>query len=317
MGGVLGWNRSGVVMQDFEAEKSDFLQYLQHEKNFSKNTVISYESVLRSFGEFLKKRVISDDFIGQLSRPFFRDFVIFLKRRGLKQSSLAHRIFVLKSFFKYLVRRGRTKTDPGSYLQIPRRGKSIPSYLTIAQMEELLDRPSREDLSGLRDLAILELFYSTGMRLSELSELELSSIDFRGELIRVMGKGKKERIIPVGAEALKALQSYLDRRKLCLKELSETDGDAVFWNRFGKRLSSRSVRRIVKKHAQKVSEEKGSAPHTLRHTFATHLLDKGANLLTVKELLGHESLSTTQIYTHVTTEKLKKIYKKAHPRAEN
>ena len=317
MGGVMSWNRSGVVMRDFEAEKSDFLQYLQHEKNFSKNTVISYESVLRSFGEFLKKRGISGDFIGQLSRPFFRDFLISLKRKGLKQSSIAHRIFVLKSFFKYLVKRGRTKTDPGSYLQMPRRGKSIPSYLTIAQTEKLLGRPSREDLSGLRDLAILELFYSTGMRLSELSELELSSIDFKGELIRVMGKGKKERIIPVGAEALKALQSYLDRRKLCLKDLSETDGDAVFWNRFGKRLSSRSVRRIVKKHAQAVSEEKGTAPHTLRHTFATHLLDKGANLLTVKELLGHESLSTTQIYTHVTTEKLKKIYKKAHPRAEN
>ncbi|UCB51965.1 MAG: tyrosine recombinase [Candidatus Zixiibacteriota bacterium] len=303
-------------MRDFEAEKSDFLQYLEHERNFSKNTVISYEAALRSLGEFLKKRGVSEDFMRQLSRPFFRDFLISLKRRGLKPSSVAQKIFALKSFFKYLVRRGYTKTDPGSYLQTPKRRKSIPSYLTIAQTEELLGRPSREDLSGLRDLAILELFYSTGMRLSELSELKYSSIDFKGEVIRVMGKGKKERIIPVGAEALKALQSYLDKRRLCSKDLADADGDALFWNPLGKRLSSRSVRRIVKKHALQVSEEKGSGPHTLRHTFATHLLDKGANLLTVKELLGHESLSTTQIYTHVTTEKLKKIYKKAHPRAE-
>jgi tyrosine recombinase XerC len=304
-------------MRDFEAEKSDFLQYLQHERNYSENTVISYNSALSGFGGFLKKRGVGEDFISQLSRPFFRDFLIFLKRKGLKQSSIAHRVFVLRSFFRYLAKRGRTKTDPGSYLQMPRRGKSIPSYLTIHQTEELLGSPSREDLSGLRDLAILELFYSTGMRLSELSELELSSIDFRGEVIRLMGKGKKERIVPVGTQALEALRSYLDCRRKSFKGLSETDGEAVFWNRFGKRLSSRSIRRMVKKYAQKVSEEKANGPHTLRHTFATHLLDGGANLLTVKELLGHESLSTTQIYTHVTTEKLKKIYKKAHPRAEN
>jgi len=303
-------------MRDFETEKSEFLQYLQHQRNFSKNTVISYESALRSLGEFLKKRGAGQDFMGHFSRPFFRDFLISLKRKGLKSSSIAHRVFVLKSFFKYLVRRGYTKTDPGSLLQTPKRRKNIPSYLTIAQTEELLRRPSQEDLSGLRDLAILELFYSTGIRLSELSELKLSAIDFRGEVIRVMGKGKKERIVPVGAEALRALQTYLERRKSSFRKLSETDGDALFWNRFGKRLSSRSVRRIVKKHARLVSEDKGSAPHTLRHTFATHLLDQGANLLTVKELLGHESLSTTQIYTHLTTEKLKKIYKKAHPRAE-
>jgi integrase/recombinase XerC len=305
-----------VAMRDFETEKSDYLEYLQHQRNFSKNTVISYEYALRSLGEFLKKRGIGHDFMGQLSRPFFRDFLISLKREGLKPSSIAHRVFALKSFFKHLVRRGYAKTDPGSFLQTPKRRRNTPSYFTIAQTEELLGRPSREDLSGLRDLAILELFYSTGIRLSELCELKLSSMDSKGEVIRVMGKGKKERIVPVGAEALKALQSYLDRRKLSFAKMSETDDDALFWNRFGKRLSSRSVRRIVKKHARQVSEEKGSGPHTLRHTFATHLLDQGANLLTIKELLGHESLSTTQIYTHLTTEKLKKIYKKAHPRAE-
>jgi integrase/recombinase XerC len=182
-------------------------------------------------------------------------------------------------------------------------------------MEELLKLPHREDILGLRDSAILELFYSTGMRLSELSGLGLSSIDFKDEVIRVMGKGKKERIIPVGAEALSVLKSYLSQRNLYIKDLSSFDGETVFLNRSGKKLSSRSIARIVKRYAQKVSEDKKTSPHKLRHTFATHLLDEGADLLAVKELLGHSSLSTTQIYTHVTTERLKKVYKKAHPRA--
>ncbi len=303
------------IMRDFKSEKNDFLQHIQREKNFSENTVLSYRSALLGFGEFLRKKNMEADFLHQLSRPLFRDFLVFLKRKGLKESSLAHRIFVLRSFFKYLLKRKRIKSDPGSYLQTPKRRKGLPSFLTISQMEDLLALPSRDDPVGLRDAAILELFYSTGMRLSELSELKLSSIDFKGEVIRVMGKGKKERILPVGVEALDTLRSYLEKRRLALKKFPEVDGEAIFLNRFGKRLTSRSMRRIVKKYAQKVSEEKRTSPHTLRHTFATHLLNEGAGLLTVKELLGHESLSTTQIYTHVTTEKLKKIYKKAHPRA--
>jgi integrase/recombinase XerC len=302
-------------MRDFELEKNDFLQHIQREKNFSENTVLSYKSALLSFGEFLKGKSMEGDFANHLSRPFFRDFLVYLHRRGLKESSLAHRVFVLRSFFKYLLKRKRITSDPGAFLQTPKRGKSLPSFLTIPEMEDLLALPCRDDIMGLRDAAVLELFYSTGMRLSELSGLKLSSIDFRGEIIRVMGKGKKERIIPVGVEALEALRSYLEKRRLVFKELPEADGEAVFLNRFGKRITSRSMRRMVKKHAQKVSEEKRTSPHTLRHTFATHLLNEGANLMTVKELLGHESLSTTQIYTHVTTEMLKKIYKKAHPRA--
>jgi len=306
-------------MQDFETEKDSFIQYIQREKNFSENTIISYGCALSTFGEFLKRKGFCEDFVNQLSRSLLRDFLVFLKRRGLKESSIAHRVFVLRSFFKYLLRKGKIKTDLGSYLLSPKRKKPLPSFLTILQMEDLLKLPTRDDLVGFRDLAILELFYSTGMRLSELSELKLSSIDFDGELIRVMGKGKKERIIPVGAEALGALKNYLERRKRCFKDLSKVDGEAVFlnhsFNHSGKKLSARSIRRIVKKYAKEVSEEKRTSPHTLRHTFATHLLDQGANLLTVKDLLGHESLSTTQIYTHVTTERLKKVYKKAHPRA--
>ena len=316
------WNQTGKVMQDFKTEKRSFIQHIQREKNFSENTKISYECALSTFGEFLKKRGVGEDFLHQLSRPLLRDFLVFLKRKGLKESTIAHRVFVLKSFFKYLLKKGRIKTDLGSYLLSPKRRKPLPSFLTVSQMEDLLGLPSRDQLAGFRDLAILELFYSTGMRLSELSELKLSSIDFDGELIRVMGKGKKKRIIPVGAEALGALKNYLERRKQCFprdpnsdKDQSQVDAEAVFLNHSWRKLSARSIRRIVKKFAQMVSEEKRTSPHTFRHTFATHLLDEGANLLTVKELLGHESLSTTQIYTHVTTERLKKIYKKAHPRA--
>ncbi len=302
-------------MQGFEREKNNFIQYIQRERNFSPNTVASYEDALSVFGYFLKRRGVAQDFLHQLSRPLLRDFLVFLKRKNLKENTIAHRAFVLRSFFKYLLRKGRTEIDLGSYLIGPKKRRTLPSFLTISQMEDLLKLPSRDDVIGSRDLAILELFYSTGMRLSELSELKLSSIDFDGELIHVMGKGKKERIVPVGAEALSALKNYLKRRKLAFRDLSKVEGEAVFLNRSGRRLTSRSIGRIVKKYARKVSEEKKASPHMLRHTFATHLLNEGANLLTVKELLGHQSLSTTQIYTHVTTERLKKIYKQAHPRA--
>lgn len=320
------WAQTGDVMENFETEKRSFIQHIQREKNFSENTIISYECALSTFGEFLGRKNVCEDFVYQLSRPLLRDFLVTLKRKGLKENSIAHRVFVLRSFFKYLLKKGRIKTDLGAYLLSPKRRKPLPSFLTISQMADLLKLPSRDALVGLRDLAILELFYSTGMRLSELSELKLSSIDFEGEVIRVMGKGKKERIIPVGAEALSALKNYLDRRKQSFpqdpnldKDLSKVDNEAVFlnhsFNHSGKKLSARSIRRIVKRYTKDVSEEKKTSPHTLRHTFATHLLDQGANLLTVKDLLGHESLSTTQIYTHVTTERLKKVYKKAHPRA--
>jgi tyrosine recombinase XerC len=301
-------------MKDFRKERDNFLQYIQREKNFSEHTVTSYRSALLRFEEFLKKNKLQGDFLN-LSRHQFRDFLVYLKRKGSKETTIAHRIFVLKSFFKYLFKRRGTGSDPGSYLVTPKRRKSLPSFMTISQMEKLLKQPSRDDLGGLRDLAILELFYSTGIRLSELAEIKLTGIDFKTELIRVMGKGKKERVVPVGTEALQVLKEYLDKRKLAYKDSDDIDTDAVFLNRSGKKLSSRSISRIVKKHAQAISEEKKTSPHLLRHTCATHLLNQGADLMMVKDLLGHENLSTTQIYTHVTTEKLKKVYKKAHPRA--
>jgi integrase/recombinase XerC len=304
------------MMQDFEKEKSGFLAHLLKEKNFSENTILSYGCALNTFGEFLKARDLGKGFLQFLSRAVLRDFVVFLKRKGLQESSIAHRVFVLRSFFSYLLKQGKTEVDLGSHLSGPRRKKSLPSFLTVSQMESLLQAPPTEKLAGLRDAAILELFYSTGMRLSELSSLSLSDIDFPGQLIRVMGKGKKERIIPVGVEALAALTGYLkERRSMLADSTGHEQSQAIFLNRFGRKLTARSIGRIVKKYARKVSEQKRASPHMLRHTFATHLLDEGADLLTVKELLGHESLSTTQIYTHVTTERLKNAYRRAHPRA--
>ncbi|MCJ7578825.1 MAG: tyrosine recombinase XerC [candidate division Zixibacteria bacterium] len=302
-------------MKDFEKEKEDFIQYIQREKNFSENTVTSYRNDLSDFGEFLKERNLQGNPLDQVNRSLLRDFLVFLKRKRLKEGSIAHKVFVLRSFFKYLLRKRKISSNPASFLSSPKRKKSLPTFLTISQMESLLKLPPKESFWGLRDLAILELFYSTGMRLFELANLDLSSVDFTGEVVRVLGKGRKERIIPVGKEALEVLKNYLSLRKGTFEGVSGMNGEAIFLNRSAKRLSARSIRRIVKKYATQVSEDRKTSPHTLRHTFATHLLDQGADLLAVKELLGHESLSTTQIYTHVTTDRLKKVYKKAHPRA--
>jgi integrase/recombinase XerC len=302
-------------MKEFEKEIKGFIQHIQREKNYSENTVISYRKDLSDFDEFLKERNLQGNFLHQVDRPLLRDFLVFLKRKRLKETTIAHKVFVLRSFFKYLLRKRKIFSNPASLLSSPKRKKPLPTFLTISQMEGLLKLPAKESFWGLRDLTILELFYGTGMRLSELANLDLSSVDFQGEVVRVLGKGGKERIIPVGKQALEALKNYLDSRKSLSESRFKTNGEAIFLNRSGKRLSARSVGRIVKKYATLISEDKKTSPHTLRHTFATHLLDEGADLLAVKELLGHESLSTTQIYTHVTTDRLKKIYKKAHPRA--
>jgi tyrosine recombinase XerC len=305
-----------VLMKDFEKEVRGFIQHIHAERNFSENTVISYRKDLSDFGDFLTERKLQENSLRRIDRSVLRDYLVFLKRKNLKETSIAHKVFVLRSFFRYLLREGKIPSDPASSLSSPKRKKSLPTFLTKSQMEGLLKAPSRESLWGIRDLVILELFYSTGMRLSELADLDLSSIDFQGEVVRVLGKGNKERVLPVGRKALEALKYYLNLRRSVSQSKLDTNGEAILLNRSGKRLSARSIGRIVKKYATQFSEDQKTSAHTLRHTFATHLLDEGADLLAVKDLLGHESLSTTQVYTHVTTERLKKIYKKAHPRAE-
>ena len=308
-------------MPKLENQIHRFLSYLKTEKSLSPHTVISYQNDLTELSAYLSSKEKHDQIrYSRIKRNDLRDFLIHLKQKGLDNRSIARKASAMRSFFKFLLREGKVKSDPSSYLSTPKLRKVLPEILTVEEMQHLFEQP---ELKGspfwekkrfwvLRDLAILELFYGTGIRLDELAQLDLSSFDFLGETVRVLGKGKKERIIPVGKKALKALGSYLSQRR----RLKLLEDDAVFISRFKKRLSSRSISRIVKRYLSKITEKKKVSPHMVRHSFATHLLDEGADLLAVKELLGHEKLSTTQIYTHVTVEKLKKVYKRAHPRAE-
>jgi integrase/recombinase XerC len=308
-------------MQKLEIQINKFLTYLKAERNVSTHTLISYQKDLLDLFEYLYNRsknvLIS---ASRIRRDDLRDFLVCLKQKGLDNKSIARKASAIRSFFKFLLREGRIKSDPSSYLLTPKLRKILPEILTKGEMKALFDQSGPKDSSFseskrlriLRDLAILEILYSTGMRLNELAQLDVSSFDFNGETVRVMGKGKKERVIPVGRKALEALRNYLSERK----RLSFLEDEAVFINQFKKRLSPRSISRVVKTYLSKVTEKKRVSPHVIRHSFATHLLDEGADLLAVKELLGHKNLSTTQIYTHVTMDRLKKVYQKAHPRAE-
>jgi integrase/recombinase XerC len=213
----------------------------------------------------------------------------------------------------YLVRAERIAANPAASLSAPKAGKELPEFLREEEIRDALESIEKTTVTGLRDRAILELFYGTGMRLSELAGLNRGDVQGGGETVCVMGKGRKERILPLGRQARKAIQRYLDQRDAMNPDTREK---ALFLNRYGNRISARGIQRLVKKWLGRVSEKNRLSPHLIRHTFATHLLDRGADLQAVKELLGHASLSTTQIYTHLTMERLKKVYRKAHPRAE-
>ncbi len=300
-----------LKMSSLSSQIKSFLVHLKKEKNFSKNTLISYETDLKELETFLEKKKGKVNF-KEIDRNILRDFVIDLNLKKKSFITIARKISSIRSFFKFLKRKNIIRKNPASYLITPKKEKRLPEVLSVEQMIKILEKPEKENVWARRDKAILELFYSTGIRLSELAGLDFASIDYTGETIRVLGKGKKERIVPVGKKAILAIKDYLFLRKL----LSDIKTKALFINRQKQRLSERSIARIVKKNLSQVSEVKKKSPHIIRHTFATHLLDEGADLMAVKELLGHKNLSTTQIYTHVSVERLKKIYKQAHPRAE-
>ncbi len=238
-----------------------------------------------------------------------KNYLIYLSQKGFDPASIQRKLSTLRSFFKYLQRRVKVKANPASSLEAPKRKKRLPRALSWPQVKSLLE-PSlyQKEKEGLRDRAILELLYNTGLRLAEISSLKRGDIDFQAGEIKVLGKGNKERIVPIGDNAAKILTGYLDSKN--------SKDDFIFSNKYGEKLGRRGIARVVKKYGAKVIEEKKFSPHVLRHSFATHLLDEGANLLAVKEMLGHEKLSTTQIYTHLSLNRLKEVYKKAHPRAE-
>jgi tyrosine recombinase XerC len=288
-----------------ERQIEKFIRYLDIEKNYSQHTILNYRLDLGDFKKFLGEQAIEN--IDYLT---LRKYLALLKEKSLASRTVARRLATLRSFFKFLTREGYLKSNPITSLSSPKQEKYLPSFMTEEEVTRLIQSAFAKDAQderGLRDRAILETFYSTGIRISELVGLDSEDIDFIGGIIKVLGKGRKERIVPIGEIALSAIKAYLDKRK--------KESDVLFLNKNNTRITDRGVRDIVKKYIKLASIRHGISAHTFRHSFATHMLNHGADLRSVQELLGHASLSTTQIYTHLTTEKLKSVYDKAHPRA--
>ena len=302
-----------IWLKEMKKYIRQFVTYLKIERNYSQHTVDSYELDLSDFVKFLADENGTLPPIEDVDHLTIRSYLANLQERHLARSTVVRRLSSLRSFYKYLCRHGYLDTDPTSALSSPKIQKRLPEFLEISEVELLLSAPDRNDIIGLRDQAILELLYTTGMRVSELLSLNLPDIDMVNAIVKVRGKGKKERIIPIGGPAMSALNEYIKRR-------DELAGDksiqAIFLSERGNRIpDSKSIGRRITKYAQSVGIKKKITPHTFRHTFATHLLNAGADLRSVQELLGHTNLSTTQIYTHVTADRLKKVYEKTHPRA--
>ncbi len=243
-----------------------------------------------------------------------REFLAYLYAQNYTKSTTARKLATLRSFFKFLIRRGVVSVNPLSTIRTPKQEKRLPRCLDLEQVQKLLDAPEDNDLLGARDKAMLEILYSSGIRVSELVELEMSDMDLQEGILRVRGKGRKDRLTPIGSQAIKAVQRYFELRNADVK-LQNPHTQRVFLNKHGEPLSTRSVRRKLDKYLVEAGLDPGISPHTLRHSFATHLLNNGADLRSVQELLGHQSLSTTQIYTHLTTSRVKQVYDDAHPRA--
>lgn len=279
-----------------------FLTYLEIEKNYSDHTLLNYKIDLDEFFDFLNGMAFKD-----VDYPALRRYVAHIRQRNLKPRSVARKLSCLRSFFKYLQREEIIEKNPAALLMTPKLDKKLPNFLSEGEAITLIESPKHDKVSELRDRAIFETLYSAGIRVSELVGLNENSVDMIGNVIRVMGKGKKERIVPIGDKAVDAIKEYCDSRP--------RKSQALFLNKSGQRLTTRSIRNIINKHIQRTSIHKKISPHALRHSFATHLLNRGADLRSVQELLGHQNLSTTQIYTHLTTEKLKNVYDQAHPRA--
>jgi len=285
---------------------SEFLTHIQTEKHYSQNTVYSYRIDLAQFQDFVKDR-LSDRSLESLTHADIREFLGFMLRYGYERRSAARKLSAVKSFYKFLLREGKLKRNPCREVKSPRLEKKLPGFLTQFQAQQAMDVPG-DDEAAFRNRAIMELLYGSGLRVSEMVGINQPDIDWHNEVIRITGKGNKQRLAPLGSFARTALQAYLKRR-------SHPTTPAVFLNHHGGRLTRRSVLNIVNHQLSKIAEVSHTNPHVLRHSFATHLLERGADLRAVQELLGHASLATTQHYTHVTVDRLKTIYDKAHPRS--
>ena len=299
-----------------------FLEYLRVERNASAHTLRSYSADLEQFRNFLLSSELhvdkknGDVAVEKIDHLAIRAYLSHLYR-GHKKSSLARKLAAQRSFFKYLVEEGRLAQSPAEIVSTPKQEKPLPNFLPVDEVFSLMETPDPSTIWGARDRAILETLYSCGIRVSELVGLTDGDIDFTLGILKVFGKGRKERIVPIGEKALAALREYLPQRDRIIAGSTSSGSKApIFINHRGGRLTSRSVARILQKHILKCGLVRKVSPHALRHSFATHLLDAGADLRAIQELLGHVSLSTTQRYTHVSMDKLMEVYDRAHPRAK-
>ena len=317
-----------------------FLDYLHLEKHFSDYTVKSYGADLLQFAQFLAGEIGSrnragfnpaaaaadaapkapmtpaaiDELQVKCEPLTIREFLAYLYAQNYTKSTTARKLATLRSFYKFLIRRGLVSVNPLSTIRTPKQEKRLPKCLDLEQVQKLLEAPGDGDLLSARDKAMLEVLYSSGIRVSELVELETADLDLQEGVLRVKGKGRKDRLTPIGSQAIKALQRYFELRQ---SGGGQPMTGRVFLNKHGESLSTRSVRRKLDKYLVAAGLDPGISPHTLRHSFATHLLNNGADLRSVQELLGHQSLSTTQVYTHLTTSRMKEVYDAAHPRASS
>jgi integrase/recombinase XerC len=304
-----------------------FLDYLKYEKHFSDYTVRSYGADLIQFCQYLRSEIgaqhranalktegSTDDQICASDTSVFREFLTYLYAQNYTKSTTARKLATLRSFSKFLIRKGKIQASALSTIRTPKQEKRLPKCLSLEQVQKLLDAPGEGDILSVRDKAMLEILYSSGIRVSELVGLEMQDIDLDEGVLRVRGKGRKDRLTPIGSQAIAALRRYFQMRQ-AIGKMESTATGRVFLNKHGESLSTRSVRRKLDKYLSIAGLDPGISPHTLRHSFATHLLNNGADLRSVQELLGHQSLSTTQIYTHLTTKKMKESYDAAHPRA--
>lgn len=298
-----------------------FLRQLEDERQLSPNTVVAYRKDLRDLGEFL------DDYLGgcawswaDVDRLTLRGFLGWCHRKGLSRRTSARKLSAVRSFFRFLHAEGRSPRNPTRSVRAPKLEKRLPGHLSRAEVESVFRlaqaRADENTFLGTRNLAILELLYGSGIRLAELCALDLAGVDLASMQAKVLGKGRKERIVPLTRSAVTAIRRYRSRRQEVLaRSGSVRDESALLLSRLGRRISRRTVQELVRRMIGNTAESEGLSVHSMRHSFATHLLDAGADLLAVKELLGHASLSTTQIYTHTTKERLKKVYDRSHPRS--
>jgi len=320
-----------------------FLDYLKYERRFSEHTAKCYGADLAQYGKFLvgasdgrpldtepispagqqgdsatavatQANAKVDELLLSAGTDVVRTYLAFLNEKQYSKATIARKLATLRSFYKFLVKRNQLTSNPVVAVRTPKQEKKLPRFLDYEEVKKLLNTPPQDNWLGARDRAILETLYSTGIRVSELVALNMDDVDFLGEVVHIRNKKKKERITPIGSSALQVIQYYMEYRNKRAQNNTNFDSKVLFVNKHGRRLSTRSVRRKMDKYLKMAGLDPAISPHTLRHSFATHMLNNGADLRSVQELLGHQSLSTTQIYTHLTTTKLKDVYENAHPR---